>query len=633
MQSAKEVLHQFWGYSSFRGEQASIIESVINGKDTLALLPTSGGKSICFQVPALMKEGICLVISPLIALMRDQVENLNKKNIPALYISSGMSLYEVHETFNKATTGYYKLLYLSPERLESNLFKEYIQHLTISFIAIDEAHCISQWGYDFRPSYLNIANLRKQLPNIPIIALTASATIIVQEDIIKQLHFTNYQVFHQSFERKNLSYSVFKVESKINKLIAILQSVPGPSIVYCRSRKQSNNVCTLLQLQNISADFYHAGLHYNERNKKQQDWMNNTTRVIVCTNAFGMGIDKPDVRTVIHFDTPDCIENYYQEAGRAGRDGKKAYAILLYQTEDEKYLNNIVEERFPDIADIRQTYQSLADYLQIPIGIGAGNYYDFNLIDFTQKFQISIQQVIAVLKVLEQEGYVSFTEDIFLPSQVQFTTSKIILNDVEKTHPELDAVIKCLLRTYSGIYDNRVSINEKQIAKLCKLSYEKVYSHLQQLKSLGIIDYLRHKETPQINLLTNRASASSLEINYKRYFERKQQYLQRVNAMINYLHISTCRNELIAKYFGENSTSACGICDCCLQQKSKPTSLQNFTEIIQQIWQSIPANGITVHQLIQLNHSIKKDTFWKAVEFLESEGKIVHRESVIIKIK
>lgn len=617
------IIKQFWGYSSFLGEQEKIIQSVLDGKDTLALLPTGGGKSICFQVPALMKDGLCLVISPLIALMKDQVENLQKRGIAALSLHSGLTFYEVKKALQDAASGDYKFLYLSPERLETTLFKEYLHSLNISLIAVDEAHCVSQWGYDFRPPYLRIANLRDELPHVPVLALTASATTIVQNDIVEKLRFNKPNIFRQSFERNNLSYSVFKIDSKINKAIEIINNVKGSGIVYCRNRKQTKNVAHLLSLQNISADFYHAGLAQHERSNKQNAWINNQTRIMVCTNAFGMGIDKPDVRTVIHYDTPDCLENYYQEAGRAGRDGKKSYAVLLYQTQDAVELEGLPDLRFPSIPEIRKVYQSIADYLQIPIGLGEGNYYDFDLIEFVKKFNLDLFLVINVLKVLEQEGHLTFTENIFLPSQVQFTADKNALNTVEKTHPQIDAVMKCLLRTYEGIYDNRVSINEKQMAKLVRLPYEKVYADLDQLNSLHIIEYLPQKETPQIHFLYNRAPAQSLHINHHAYFQRKQLYTARVETMLKYLQANKeCRSKYISTYFGDTAAKDCGICDNCLNKKSAELTQDDFKKIEQSIYQHIPEQGIPVKELLLHLKEIKKENVWKVIEFLQSEKKI-----------
>ncbi len=620
MISAKQTLQHYWGFTSFRGEQEKIIQSVLDGKDTLALLPTGGGKSVCFQVPVLMKDGLCLVISPLIALMKDQVENLQKRGIASVSLHSGLTFYEVNKILQNAVHGDYKFLYLSPERLETNLFKEFLHSLNISLIVVDEAHCVSQWGYDFRPPYLRIINLRKELPTIPIIALTASATPIVQKDIVEKLKFKQPNIFIESFERNNLSYSVFKVDSKINKLIEILNNVKGSSIIYCRNRRQTKNVADLLQLQNISADFYHAGLLQDERNKKQNDWINNQTRIIVCTNAFGMGIDKSDVRTVIHFDVPDCLENYYQEAGRAGRDGKKAYAVLLYQTEDVKELKVLPEMRFPSMTEIRKVYQAVADYLQIPVGLGEGNYYDFDLNEFSKNFKLDSFLVMNVLKVLEQEGHLTFSENIFLPSQVKFTADKNVLNDAEKMYPQTEDVMKCLLRTYEGIYDNRVSIYEKQIAKLCKLPYEKIYTDLELLHNYGIIEYLPQKETPQIHFILNRASAKTLHINQDNYFQRKKQFEKSVEIMLYYLQLENiCRSKFIADYFTEAKNNNCGICDNCLKQKKVELTTNDFKKIEQLIYATIPPQGINVKELLTALNEIKKEDFWKVLQLLQDE--------------
>jgi ATP-dependent DNA helicase RecQ len=502
--------------------QEDIIQSVLDGNDTLALLPTGGGKSICFQVPGLMMEGLCLVISPLIALMQDQVDGLLQKDIPAVALHSGLTFFEVRKILQHATHGDYKFLYLSPERLETNLFKEYLPALNVGLLVVDEAHCVSQWGYDFRPPYLRIANLRDELPGIPVMAVTASATPVVQEDIVNKLNFTHAQIFRQSFERPNISYSAFRVDSKVNKLLEVLENVSGSSIVYCSSRKQTKELAYLLNLKNMVADYYHAGLTQQIRTDKQQSWISNHTRIMVCTNAFGMGIDKPDVRTVIHFDTPDCLENYYQEAGRAGRDGKKAYSVLIYQKENLDNLKALPDKRFPPIPEIKRVYQSLADYLQIPVGNGEGQYFDFDLLEFVKNFKLESLLVINTLKVLEQEGHITFSESIFLPAQVNFTAEKDTLNQFEISHPQTEPLVKCLLRTYEGIFDNRVSVYEKQLARLCRLTIEEIKEQLLQLQSFGIIEYLPQKDTPQIHFILNRASAQFLQIDQDDYLLRKK---------------------------------------------------------------------------------------------------------------
>ena len=610
--------------------QEEIIQSVLDGNDTLALLPTGGGKSICFQVPGLMMEGLCLVISPLIALMQDQVEGLLQKDIPAVALHSGLSFFEVRKILQHATHGDYKFLYLSPERLETHIFKEYLPALNVGLLVIDEAHCVSQWGYDFRPPYLRIANLRNELPGIPVMAVTASATPVVKDDIVAKLNLTNTKIFRQSFERSNISYSSFLVDSKVNKLFEILQNVSGSSIVYCSSRKQTKELAYLLNLKNISADYYHAGLTQELRTQKQLAWINNESRVMVCTNAFGMGIDKPDVRTVIHFDTPDCLENYYQEAGRAGRDGKKSYAVLIYQKENLDNLKVLPDKRFPPIPEIKRIYQSLADYLQIPVGIGEGQYFDFDLSEFIKNFKLDSLLVVNTLKVLELEGHITFSESIFLPSQVNFTAEKEALNQFEISHPQTEALIKCLLRTYEGIIDNRVSVYEKQLARLCRITIEEVKEQLQQLESFGMIEYLPQKDTPQIHFLLNRASAQYLQIDQDHYLLRKKQYEERVQNMIRYVILANdCRSKLISNYFGDANAKDCGSCDNCLAKKRKTISSDEFGLIEIKIMQTL-SSPITVDQLLILLKRYSKEKVWVVLEHLQSEQIIQINEQGLI---
>lgn len=599
--------------------QEEIIQSVLDEKDTLALLPTGGGKSICFQVPALLREGLCLVISPLIALMRDQVDSLNEKNIPSVALHSGLNFYEVKTILQQGTHGDFKFLYLSPERLETVLFKEYLPALNISLVVVDEAHCVSQWGYDFRPPYLRIANLRDELPGVPLIALTASATPVVQQDITAKLKFVKGNIFRQSFERPNLSYSSFCVDSKVNKVIDILKKVPGSSIVYCSSRRQTKQLAQLLSLQLISSDFYHAGLTQEDRDLKQQAWIGNQTRVMVCTNAFGMGIDKPDVRTVIHYDTPECLENYYQEAGRAGRDGKKSFAVLVYQKENIEELKSLPDKRFPPIPEIKKIYQSLADYLQIPVGTGEGQYYDFDLLSFVKNFNLDSLLVINTLKVLEQEGHITFSESIFLPSQVNFVATKEVVNAFETSHPQLEPLLKCLLRTYQGIFENRVSVHEKQLARLTRQPVETVIHQLRQLQAFDMIEYLPQKDTPQIHYVLNRAPAQYLLINQDNYLQRKKQYVERVENMIRYVELTDeCRSRYIANYFGDAELKDCGVCDNCLAKKRKALSPEEFSLIETQVMDLIN-QSISVDQLFILLKKYSQEKIWTVLDFLQAE--------------
>jgi ATP-dependent DNA helicase RecQ len=626
MSSPLSILQQYWHHQSFRPQQEAIIQSALNQKDAIALLPTGGGKSVCYQIPGLMKDGLCLVISPLIALIKDQVANLERKNIPALALHGGQTFYEVKRALQNAANGDYKFLYVSPERLQSRTFKEYLPGLNINLIAVDEAHCISQWGYDFRPSYRQIAELRNKI-DAPVLALTASATSIVLDDIKDKLKLKDAVIFRQSFHRPNLSYSVFKVDSKINKVADVLKNVNGSSIIYCKSRKLTQKIAGLLNLQNINADFYHAGLTYEVRNKKQEAWLANATRVMVCTNAFGMGIDKADVRSVIHYDIPECLESYYQEAGRAGRDEKRSYTVLLYNSEDENDLKNLPELRFPPIKEVKRIYQCLVDYLQIPVGSGEGNYYDFNLNEFIKNFGLDVFAVINTLKILEQEDYISFNETVFLPSTACFTVPKELLLDFERSHPELEPVIKCLLRTYEGIYDNKISINEKLIGKLIKKSIEEIKRNLQQLHAYSIIEYEPQKDTPQIYFITNRASAQYLNINYERYKQRKVELTERVETMMRYSQNSTiCRDKFIGNYFGDNSIENCGICDNCLKRKSTSMTEAEFIKIKELILSILTNENVIIQNILQSSKNIRKEKLWVVLEHLQGE-RIIRIES------
>ena len=621
-----EILKQYWGFDNFRPLQEDIIQSVLNGNDTLALMPTGGGKSLCYQVPAMARDGLCLVISPLIALMKDQVENLRRKNITAYAIYSGMSFKEVVNTLKVVSESNCKFLYVSPERLETALFKEYLPGMGVQLIAVDEAHCISQWGYDFRPPYRRIAALREELPGVPVLALTASATQDVQDDIRAQLSRSQkgeWKIFRQSFERVNLSYSVFKVDSRINKIISVLNKVPGTAIVYCKSRKRTREISDLLRLQNISSDYYHAGLSQEDRNRKQEDWISNKTRVIVCTNAFGMGIDKPDVRTVIHADVPDCLENYYQEAGRAGRDGNRSYAVLLYDHQELEELMELAEIRYPSLASIREVYQAIANYLQLPLGGGMGETYDFELSTFTTRFKLNAFTTLYAVKALEQDGWLSFNEQVFKPGTVQFNTTKERLYHFEKENPSLDLLLKTLLRAYEGIFDQPVFISEIQVAQLMKTDADHIIQMLLEADRTGVIEYIPRKDKPQLQLLRPRMKAGDLQINMELYKERKENFKTRVNQMISFVNENAeCRGRMIGLYFGDKEIRDCGICDNCLSRKNNSLTNEEFQNIAKSILEQLSIQPLPAKELTKQWAGMKRDKAWKVIEFLQSENTI-----------
>jgi len=627
-QSPKQILKQYWGYDDFRGLQLPIIESVLAGNDTLALLPTGGGKSICFQVPTLIKGGMALVISPLIALMADQVMHLQNLGISAIAIESSLSTFEIKVILEKVIDGKFSFLYVSPERLQSPQFLDYLPDMPLSVVVVDEAHCISQWGYDFRPSYLNIVEIKKYINAVPFIALTASATSIVRDDIIEKLELKNPAIFSQSFYRKGLSYSVIPTNSKISTTIDILKQNDGSGLVYCSTRKQCREVAHLLQLQGLNTDFYHAGLTKEERQNKQQAWIQNKIRIMVCTNAFGMGINKTDVRNVIHYNIPDCIENYYQEAGRVGRDNNGGNAVLLYQPSDLDQLQLLPEKKFPSINTIRTVYQAIADYLQLPVGVGQGNYYEFNVETFLQHFKFDAVTVMNVLKVLEQEGHLSFTEAVFAPSQVMFLVDKDVLFEFQKNLPAFEAITQTLLRTYQGILNNYVTIYERQVAKNARISFDTAREQLEKLNQLKIISYKPQKETPQIYWLLNRAPAASLTINFEQYFARKKKYEKRIAAMLNYtINTTECRSRLIGSYFSDKQTQRCGICDNCLKNQKTIFNANDYKKIQTVILNSIPANGIELSNIIQLFTSTEQTVVHEVIQQL-IEAKKIHMNNL-----
>jgi ATP-dependent DNA helicase RecQ len=624
MQDPVEILKKYWGFSSFRPLQQEVIQSVLSANDSLALMPTGGGKSICFQVPSLAMDGICLVISPLIALMKDQVHNLKKKGIPALSIYTGMSFIEVKKTLQNAVYGNFKFLYISPERLQTDLFKEFLPALKLNLIAVDESHCISQWGYDFRPAYLHIAEIRELFPDVPVLALTASATGAVQKDICEKLQFRKgYEVFKQPFERPNLSYSAFHLSSKQQKLLQILQKVPGSGIVYCKTRKRTKEIAEILQLNGISANFYHAGLSNEERTIRQQNWINNQTRIICCTNAFGMGIDKPDVRTVIHFDVPEALENYYQEAGRAGRDEKKAYAVLLYNSKEISTIKEQSAIKFPSMEMIRKTYAALCNYFQLAAGCGEQVSFDFDMNTFVQRFGLDTFTVNNVIKILEQEELLNLSEQLLKPSTVEFCVSKNDLEIFEQTEPSFDPVIKGLLRFYQGIFDFPVTINEDRLAKFISVKKDFLIESLNELNRLGIIEYVGQKENPQILFLQNRVHAKDLIINEKNLATRKHAYEKRLAAMVNYvLDSKSCRSQMIANYFNDSTTKPCGICDHCLEKAKLPPTLEEIQQISKYIKAICKKEPVSLPALLNQMPAFSKHKIKKIVSFLQEENQL-----------
>jgi ATP-dependent DNA helicase RecQ len=623
MQQSLHILQQYWGHSQFRPGQQDIVEAILDGYDVLALLPTGGGKSVCFQVPAMAMPGICLVVSPLIALMKDQVENLKKKGIGSLAIYSGMSFIETRKTLENAAYGNYKFLYVSPERLETNLFLEYLPALKINLVAVDEAHCVSQWGYDFRPPYLRIAALREHLPGIPIAALTASATPDVQQDICSKLQFAQkHTIFQQSFERANLSYSAFNVEGRQNKLLDILNNVKGSAIVYCKTRKHTKEVADMLKTHGHNADFYHAGLGNDLRSSKQEAWISNRTRIMACTNAFGMGIDKPDVRVVVHYDVPDCIENYYQEAGRAGRDGKRAYAVLLYNNRELADIREQASVRFPDEETIKTFYKALMNHLQVAANSGEGLAFNFDIGVFARAFKLNILTATYAIKALEQEELLSYNEVFFKPATLVFTVSKPNLLEFEKSYPHLEPTVKGILRSYEGIFDFPAAINESKLAEFLKKEERILKSELLELHRYGIVEYSPQKDKPQLTILQNRTHTDNFRFNSPAYFKRKELFEKRAAAIAAFAtSTTTCRSQAIAAYFGSPPVKACGVCDNCINQKALTISQEEFDRIAVRITEGA-ATGKTITELLSGTGTIGKEKFWKVMNYLLAEEKL-----------
>ncbi len=588
----KGILKQYWGYDSFRPMQEDIIKSALQKKDTLALMPTGGGKSVCFQVPAMATDGICLVVSPLIALIKDQVQNLNSRGIKALAVYSGMTYQQIDITLDNAIYGDFKFLYVSPERLQTQLFKERVRRMQISYLVVDEAHCISQWGYDFRPAYLEIKEIKSIIGYVPTIALTATATKSVAEDIMRILNFAEPNIISSGFERKNLSYVVRNVDDKFGNMLKVCNGVPGTGIIYVRERKRCEEISSFLRQNGITADFYHAGLSKELRNAKQDAWKNDEIRVIVATNAFGMGIDKPDVRFVVHYDLPDSLEAYFQEAGRAGRDGKRSYATLLWNSTDISRLRQIHTISFPDIQYIKDIYQKVFIYLNIPYEEGRDSVSKFNLIEFSKKFSLNSVSAFYAIKYLEQEGYWELTDELDNPSKIMFTVGRDELYKVQIDNPELDKFIKSVLRIYTALFSRITPIDEEYIARCTMDSVMGVKEKLKQLSRLHIIKYIPRVRTPLIIMNTERLVESNLYISQKRYEERKGMFQKRIESMISYVkETGECRSRMLIDYFGQPAESDCGICDVCLKNKNLGNIRQRKNEVQQHILKMLEANS------------------------------------------
>ena len=625
------LLKQYWGYDTFRGIQEDIINSITEGRDTLGLMPTGGGKSITFQVPALAKEGLCLVITPLIALMKDQVQNLKKRGIKALAIYSGMSRQEIIVTLENCIFGNFKFLYISPERLDTEIFRTKLQKMKISMITVDESHCISQWGYDFRPAYLKIAEIRELLPDVPVLALTATATPEVVKDIQARLHFRHKNVFRMSFERNNLAYIVRKTENKTAELLHILRSMPGSAIVYVRNRRRTKEITELLNNEHITADFYHAGLDAATKDIRQHRWQSGESRVMVATNAFGMGIDKPDVRIVIHMDLPDSIEAYFQEAGRAGRDGQKAYAVILYAKSDKTTLHKRIPDTFPEKEYIRDVYEHLQYYYQMAMGDGLDCVREFNIEDFCRKFKYFPVPVDSALRILTQAGYLEYTAEQDSTSRILFTIRRDELYRLREMGEDMDRLIQAVLRSYTGVFTDYTYINEDSLAIRTGLTRRQIYEMLVHLAKLRIVSYIPHKKTPYIIYTRERVEAQRIHISPEVYEHRKARYETRINAMLDYVTNDTvCRSRMLLDYFGERNEHNCGQCDTCisLRSKSKVSEQPDREALCTKVCGILSRESLTPAGLLK-QLPMDKELLTEILHRLSDEGKIIAVDGIL----
>lgn len=619
----RKILTKYWGYTSFRPQQEEILKSVAEGNDTLGLMPTGGGKSLTFQIPGVEADGLCIVITPLIALMKDQVDRLTGMEIRAMSIHSGMSKEEIDIAFDNCIYGDYKFLYISPERTRSEMFRNRLLRMNVSLLAVDEAHCISQWGYDFRPSYLHIAEIRKLIgEDIPILALTATATGKVVEDIMNKLKFRKRLVLKAGFDRKNLVYVVRKVEDKGKYLLSTFEKVRGSGIIYVRSRKKTKEIAEFLVENGIRSDFYHAGLSRELRDRKQNAWKSGDTRIIVSTNAFGMGIDKADVRFVIHWDIPDSMESYFQESGRAGRDGKKAWGVQLYYDSDIKAAKDRVKKKFPPIERIKEIYELLCNYLQIPVGSGKNIVYEFNLGKFISKYRLSVSEAYNSLKFLERESYIELTEELNNPSRIFFTVSRDDLYKFQVANASIDGFIKLLLRSYTGMFSEFVPVNEEFLSKKSGLSGDDIYKILSQLSSQKIIRYIPGKRTALVIFTEERLERKSLHITPDNYINVKEKYIDRLDSMLDYISSTTrCRATILLDYFEQESTR-CGQCDVCLSRNELDLSKYEFDIILDMIKGLLETEHLTAEELVE-RVDANEDKSVKIIRWLLDHDKIL----------
>lgn len=605
----------------------------MDGRDTLALMPTGGGKSITFQVPALTQEGICLVITPLIALMKDQVENLNARGIKAIALHSGLTYDEINVALENAIYGDYKFLYISPERIDTEIFQVRLEKMKVNLVAIDESHCISQWGYDFRPAYLKIARVRKLIPNVPFLALTATATPEVVDDIQEKLKFRAKNVLQKSFERKNLVYYVHYTENKIKATHEIINSIRGTGVIYVRSRKKTQEIAIQLKKAGVSADFYHAGLDSATRERKQDDWKNNLTRIIVSTNAFGMGIDKPDVRFVIHMDLPDSLEEYFQEAGRGGRDGKKAFAVLLYNVSDKVNIKKRLTSNFPEIQFVKNVYQAVCNFFRIPYEGGRGTVHDFNLIEFCQTYSFNSVQAFNALKILEKEGYILLTDEANNPSRVHFLVNRDDLYKFQVSNVKFDGFIKLLLRSYSGLFNDYVKVDEATLAKKSGIAIEDVYNYLNKLKSLRIINYIPQKKSALLVFTEERIHDKSVIISKENYKFRKERYAIRIQNVLDYAEEkNTCRSQFLLNYFGQKGHTRCGQCDICKKMNELGLSNYEFNTIKDEVVKLLNSAELTLEETLKKLPADREKTI-RVIRWMIDNEMVTEGGDLILQLK